>query len=85
MSILEEYSDVQVDSYKNMEFNEYLTLRYLNKELLDSPSELQQLVTLLSLKFNLVIIFIQHLIKLSTKLQNLDSDLVVNFHVEVSL
>ena len=76
------YSDAQVDYYKSTELIEFSILHCLNKVLLDLLSVWLLLDILLLLKFNLVIIFSQPLIKSSIKLLNTDTDQVDNSIVE---
>lgn len=76
------YSDAQVDYYKNTELIEFSILHCLNKVLLDLLSVWLLLDILLLLKFNLVIIFSQPLIRSSIKLPNTDTDQVDSSIVE---
>ena len=79
---MEEFSDAQVDCYKNTELIEYSILHYLSKELLDLLSVWLLLDTLLLQKFNSVIIFSQLSIKLLIKLLNTDTGQADNLNVE---
>jgi hypothetical protein len=67
---------------KSMEPIEFLTLLFLNRELLGLPLELPHLEVQLLQRCSLLIIFSQHLIKLLTKQQNIDTDQEVNLTVE---
>lgn len=63
---------------------EYLVHLFQSRELQDLQLEWQLLGILLLLKFNFQIISSQLLIKLSTRLPNIDLDLVVSSIVEAS-
>ena len=81
MLSLEVYLDALVDWFKSMVLKEFLIPHFLNRELLALLLELLSQDILPLLKFSLEIISSLLLIRLSTKLRNIDLDLEVNFNV----
>lgn len=75
------YLDALVDWFKSMVLKEFLIPHFLNRELLALLLELLSQDILPLLKFSLEIISSLLLIRLSTKLRNIDIDLEVNFNV----